>query len=128
VQVGKEIESDHGVLEVLDEQLGVQAVEQSLQQAQVNLVGAPRQQVQVEVQGGRLPPNPRHPHLGRVAEVDLQVHVVQLVHCTLQEAAAEDAAPLPGHSVRSSHWPAPRSHPTCCLCSCCCTTHTSAMA
>jgi len=92
VQVGKEIESDHGVLQVLDEQLGVQAevqaVERSLQQAQENLVGVPRQQVQVEVQGGRLPLNPRHPHLGRVAEVDLQVHVVQLVHCALQEAAA----------------------------------------
>ena len=94
MQVGKEIESDHGVLQVLDEQLGVQAevqaVEQSLQQAQVNLVGALRQQVQVQVQvqGGHLPPNPRHPRLGRVAEVNLQVDVVQLVHCALQEAAA----------------------------------------
>jgi len=78
VQVGKETESDHGVLEVLDEQLGVQAevqaVEQSLQQ--------------VQVQGGRLPPNPRHPHQGRVAEVDLQVDVVQLVRSARQEAAA----------------------------------------
>jgi len=90
VQVGKEIESDHGVLEVLDEQLGVQAVvqavEQSLQQAQVDLVGALGQQVQV--QGGFLPPNPRHHRQGRVAEVDLQVDVVQLVDCALQEAAA----------------------------------------
>jgi len=86
VQVGKEIESDHGVLEVLDEQLGVQAVKQSLQQAQVDLVGALGQQVQV--QGGCLPPNPRHHRQGRVAEVDLQVDVVQLVHCALQEAAA----------------------------------------
>jgi len=92
VQVGKEIESGHGVLEVLDEQLEVQAevqvVEQSLQRVQVDLVGAPGQQVQVRVQGGCLPPNPRHPHLGRVAEVSLQVDVVWLVHCALQEAAA----------------------------------------
>ena len=74
---------------MLDEQLEVQAevqaVEESLQWVQVDLVGAPGQQVQV--QGGRLPPNPRHPHLGRVAEVDLQVDVVQLVHCALQEVA-----------------------------------------
>jgi len=73
VQVGKEIKSDHGVLEVLDEQLEVQAevqaVEESLQWVQVDLVGAQGQQVQV--QGGCLPPNPRHPHLGRVAEVGL---------------------------------------------------------
>ena len=92
MQVGKEIESDHGVLEVLDEQLGVQAVEhpveQSLQQAQADLVGAPGQQAQAQAQGGRLPPNPRHPCQGRVAEVDLQVDVVQLVHCALQEAVA----------------------------------------
>ena len=82
MQVGKEIESDHGVLQVLDEQLEVQAVVQLLQQAQVDLVGAPGQQVQVQVQGGRLPPNLRHPR-----QVDLQVDVVQLVHCALQEAA-----------------------------------------
>jgi len=46
-------------------------------------VGAPEQQVQVQVQGGCLPPNPRHPHLGGVAEVDLQVDVVSwcIVHC-----------------------------------------------
>jgi len=74
---------------VLEVQVVVQAVEQSLQQVQVDLVGAPGHQVhvQVRVQGGRLPPNPRHPHLGRVAEVDLQVDVVQPAHYALQEVA-----------------------------------------
>ena len=33
MQVGKETESGHGVLEVLDEQLGVQAVVQAVEQS-----------------------------------------------------------------------------------------------
>ena len=86
---GKETEIGHGVLEV---QAEVQAVEQSLQQVQICIAGrCTRASSAGAVAGagaGRLsPPDPRHPHLGRVAEVDLQVDVVLLVHCVLQEVA-----------------------------------------
>ena len=64
---------------------------QSLQQVQVEagLVGALEQQVLVL--GGCLPPNPRHPHLEMVAEVDLQIGVAQLDHSVVQVVAAAQA-------------------------------------
>jgi hypothetical protein len=87
VQVGKETESCHGVLQGLEVQREVQA------KVQVDLLDALEQQVQVQVQGGCLPPNRRHPHLGMVAEADLQVDEVRLEHSVVvQEAAALDAA------------------------------------